>query len=263
MLKKIQWYLILCFAFIATIIFFSGFLTSISITTFSNKTANGPVDEAPSKVSELDPNSYNILVMGDSLAKGTGDERGKGFDGYFKDSWKSKTTKPININNIAINGDVSSGLLKVVQSQQNLNYIQRSEIIFISIGGNEISRLKSQTLTTANSSIKNLQDNYLKNLNEIFKTIRSKNSSSLIIFMGLYNPFGKEISTDMVSFLNDWNYQTEQLVSVDKNSIFIPTYDLFKYNLESYLTVDNFHPNSNGYQAMANRILEALKNYKQ
>lgn len=43
---------------------------------------------------------------------------------------------------------------------------------------------------------------------------------------------------------------------------FIPTYDLFKYNLQDYLSADNFHPNSTGYQAISNRIIESLKNYK-
>jgi ABC-2 type transport system permease protein len=39
------------------------------------------------------------------------------------------------------------------------------------------------------------------------------------------------------------------------------SYDLFKYNLQDYLAADNFHPNSVGYQAISDRIAEALKNY--
>lgn len=84
----------------------------------------------------------------------------------------------------------------------------------------------------------------------------------MVVFIGLYNPFGKDLTSDKVSILNEWNYQSQQLLSLDSNAIFIPTYDLFKYNLQDYLSADNFHPNSTGYQAISNRIIESLKNYK-
>ena len=90
------------------------------------------------------------------------------------------------------------------------------------------------------------------------KTIRKSNSSCIIAFVGLYNPFGKDITPDKIDFLNSWNYNTEQLITTDENTLFIPTYDLFKYNLDKYLTIDKFHPNSTGYKAISKRLLEAL-----
>ena len=260
MLKKTIWYTLLSISTILTLIFISGFASSIAITTASKKSVE--VSSAPAKIVDLDPNYYNILVLGDSLAKGTGDEKGKGFGGYFSDSWKSKSSKEVKLTNIAVNGDVSDGLLKIVKTPETLSYIKNSKIIFISIGGNEITKLKTTDVTLAPTEVKNIQDNYLNNLKEIYKLIRSKNSSCMVIFIGLYNPFGKEITADKINFLNDWNYQSEQFVSTDSNSIFIPTYDLFKYNLDNYLTIDNFHPNSEGYQAISNRVVESLKNYK-
>jgi lysophospholipase L1-like esterase len=149
-----------------------------------------------------------------------------------------------------------------VQNPKNISYIKGSSMIFISIGGNEISKLKNMDITSSTTKIKNIEDTYLSNLKATFKIIRDNNPSSMVIFIGLYNPFGKDLTPDKVSILNDWNYQSQQLVSLDSNAIFIPTYDLFKYNLQNYLTVDNFHPNSSGYEAISNRIVEALKNYK-
>ena len=260
MLKKTIWYILLLISIIVTLIFILGFASSIAITTASKKSVE--VSPAPSKIIDLDPKYYNILVLGDSLAKGTGDEKGKGFAGYFCDSWKSKISEEIKITNIAINGDVSDGLLKIVKTAETLSYIKSSKIIFISIGGNEITKFKGTDITLASTEIKNIQDKYLNNLKEIYKLIRTNNSSSMVIFIGLYNPFGKEITADKINFLNEWNYQSEQLISMDSNSIFIPTYDLFKYNLDNYLTIDNFHPNSSGYEAISNRVLDSLKNYK-
>lgn len=260
MLKKTIWYILLLISIIVTLMFMSGFASSIAITTASKKSVQ--VSPVPAKVVNLDPNYYNILVLGDSLAKGTGDEKGKGFAGYFSDSWGSKISKEIKVTNIAINGDVSTGLLNVVKTAETLSYIKSSKIIFISIGGNEITKFKGTDITLATTEIKNTQDKYLNNLMEIYKLIRTNNSSSMVIFIGLYNPFGKEITADKINFLNEWNYRSEQVVEADGNSVFIPTYDLFKYNLDNYLTIDNFHPNSAGYEAISNSVLETLKNYK-
>lgn len=262
MLKNLRWKLILLLSIISSVTLITGFLTALSISSAPPKEITHTDIEPPKETNELNPNLYNILVLGDSLAKGTGDEKGLGFSGYFSDYWKSKTPKEIKINNLAVNGDVSSGLLNIVQNPQNISYIKGSSIIFISIGGNEISKLKNMDITSSTTKIKNIEDTYLSNLKATFKIIRDNSPSSMVIFIGLYNPFGKDLTPDKVSILNDWNYQSQQLVSLDSNAIFIPTYDLFKYNLQNYLTVDNFHPNSSGYEAISNRIIEALKNYK-
>lgn len=262
MFKNLRWKFILLLSIISTITLMTGFASALSISTSSPKEAVNTEIEKP-KAEELDKNSYNILVLGDSLAKGTGDEKGLGFSGYFSDYWKSKVSKEIKINNLAINGDVSNGLLNIIQDSQTLSSIKGSDMIFISIGGNEISKLKNMDIVSSTTKIKDIQDNYLTNLKSAFKIIRANNPTSMVVFIGLYNPFAKELTPDKVSILNDWNYQSQQLVSLDSNALFIPTYDLFKYNLQNYLAADNFHPNSDGYKAISNRIVEALQNYKQ
>lgn len=269
MFKNLKWKLILLLSVVSTITFIIGFSSALSISSSHPKeitntdtdTGNG-TDTEKSKIEALDPNYYNILVLGDSLAKGTGDEKGLGFPGHFSDYWKSKTSKEIKINNLAINGDVSSGLLKVAEESQTLSDIKGSDMIFISIGGNEISKLKNTDMTSSETKIKDIEETYLTNLKSIFKIIRTNNPSSMVIFIGLYNPFGNALTPDKASILNEWNFQSQQLVSLDSNALFIPTYDLFKYNTDSYLAADNFHPNSSGYEAISDRIVEALKNYK-
>lgn len=262
MLRKLKWNLILLLSIVSTVTLIIGFGYALSISSAPPKEISNTETEKP-KTEELDQSYYNILVLGDSLAKGTGDEKGRGFSGYFSDYWKTKVSKEITINNLAINGDVSSGLLNVIQESQTLSYVKGSDIIFISIGGNEISRLKNMDITSSATKMKDIQNSYLNNLKSIFKIIRTNNPSSMVIFIGLYNPFGKDLTPDKLTILNEWNFQSQQLVSLDPNALFIPTYDLFKYNTQDYLAADNFHPNSTGYEAISNRIVEALKNYKQ
>lgn len=269
MFKNLKWILILLVSIISTITLIIGFASALSISSAPPKEISNTESDANTKTetqepasSELDKNNYNILVLGDSLAKGTGDEKGLGFPGYFEGFWKTKTSKEIKISNLAINGDVSSGLLKVIQEPQTISYIKSSDMIFISIGGNEISKLKNMDIASSTTKIKDIENTYLNNLKLIFKVIRTNNSSSMVVFIGLYNPFGKDLTPDKVTILNEWNFQSQELISLDSNALFIPTYDLFKYNSGDYLAADNFHPNSTGYEAISSRISEALKNYK-
>lgn len=279
MYKKLRWYTILIISIITTGVLVSGLSISLALTSSAAKTTNqnlssvptpnsGVVNTTPNSTNPnpnpvkplINSNNFNILVLGDSLAKGTGDENSKGFAGYFADFYKAKTVKPVVLNNLAVNGDVSKGLLKIVETTEARTYIKGSNIILVSIGGNEISRFKTADLSLASDKIKSIQENYTNNIKLILKQIRQTNTACPIIFIGLYNPFGKEITPDKITFVNSWNYNTEQLVSLDSNSLFIPTYDLFKNNLSTYLTADNFHPNSKGYKAIANRIADAIGN---
>ncbi len=262
MFKKISWNILLFISGLISLIFLVGFCFAFAITT-NSPSKKSEVAPTKSQKSEVSNSAfYNILVMGDSLAKGTGDEKGRGFAIDFSNSWSAKTHKEIKINNLAVNGDVSSDLLKIIEQEQTLSYIKSSNIIFLSIGGNEINRLSKDNVSFQTSNIKSIEDTYLKNLKNIFKIIRTQNSKCLIIFIGLYNPFGNAITPEKINFLNDWNYQTQQLISLDSSSLFIPTYDLFKYNIDNYLSIDNFHPNSLGYQAISDRIIDSLKNYE-
>ncbi|KZL92270.1 SGNH/GDSL hydrolase family protein [Clostridium magnum] len=265
MYKKIIWVSVLTLAITSILVFSAGFIASLKITSAANRSdavkSNIDISTQSKSSVELNNNSYNILVMGDSLAKGIGDEKGQGFANDFAGLWKTKTTKDIKVTNIAVNGDTSSGLIQILKNEQTLKGIESSKIIFISIGGNEIKKIQSANVSSLSTDIKTVEDNYLSNLKGILKSIRSRNKDSIIVFIGLYNPFEKDGASDKTALLNDWNFETEQLIFRDSNSIFIPTYDLFRYNLDKYLSADNFHPNAAGYDAISKRIFEALKNY--
>lgn len=123
MYKKTIWHIILSLGILSTVVFIVGFIINVAITNnakkstvSSNSTVN--VSKVKGEIAVKNPNSYNILVLGDSLAKGTGDEKESGFPSYFADAWRSKTTKDIKVNNIAVNGDKSLGLLNIAQKKK-------------------------------------------------------------------------------------------------------------------------------------------------
>lgn len=261
MFKKAIMKIIVLASIIVMLVGIVGIICSIylSVGHVKANTVGNAVRTTNKYESKKVSNFYYILSMGDSIANGTGDESGKGFANYYAEFYKNATSKNVNVNNIAVNGDVSDGLLQIVRNKGTKPIIESAKVIFISIGGNEIKQFASSNYVAGDNSVKTVENHYLSNLTNILKIIRNENKGCTIVFIGLYNPFGEELTQDKLETLEEWNYETQKLVQEDSNSVYIPTYDLFQYNIKKYLTIDNFHPNSEGYKAIAERIEEDLK----
>ncbi|UTW69416.1 hypothetical protein KHA80_21770 [Anaerobacillus sp. HL2] len=68
-----------------------------------------------------------------------------------------------------------------------------------------------------------------------------------IILLHIYQ--NVEVTTKVII---GWNYQTQLAIANIPHVYFVPMYDLFQGNLDSYLSKDRFHPNKEGYEQMAN-----------
>lgn len=203
--------------------------------------------------------SYQILSMGDSLANGTGDVSGMGFAKDYAKILESKLNTTVNVTNLAVNGDTSDGLLTIVKDANTSKIISQANLILLSIGGNEVDSFVNDRSLGSSKDYAKVQTNYLTNLTTILSIIRSLNKDCKIGFLGLYNPYGQRLSNASVLQLLDWNTKTQELLLKQANTFYIPTYDLFLYHQDSYLTIDHFHPNVDGYQAIAKRVYEILQ----
>lgn len=138
--------------------------------------------------------------------------------------------------------------------------LHTADVILITIGGNDLFQ-QGQTLfdydLTATSE---LQENYLENLNTIFKEINNVNDKAAILLIGLYNPFielDEDFDTNRI--VRDWNNETAEVVALYKNAIFVPTFDLFQLSVNDYLYSDKFHPNKAGYRLIADRVAPLIQ----
>jgi lysophospholipase L1-like esterase len=269
--NKSTWYFLLIIAFAGFVSLALGFMKSMQVSssaehssavsnvikteTISNKTENNTT-----KITK-DPNSIKMLIIGDSIAFGTGDEKSKGLSGYLVDYLKPQTTKKLSADNIGINGLRSNEFLEQLQSDNVKTKIATSDVLVISIGGNDLREMRSERNNTVNQNdFKSIEDNYLKNMQDSLTAIRKINSNAYVVFLGLYNPY--EISTSSaedLKYMNTWNSDTQKIFEGDDRIIIIPTYDIFKYNLNRFLAPDGLHPNSLGYQMISNRIAKSIE----
>lgn len=213
------------------------------------------------------PEQLKITAIGDSLAKGTGDNTGSGFVRRSIQILNDNGRQSELLNNLAINGMTTKALLPKLEEKGIQYALQQANLILLSIGGNDLFQ-GSDLMKNAQTSEGDLDPDQLmkavpqatKNLKQILEKIRAINPEARVVFVGLYNPFAdlEELLVPGNIAVSNWNHAAQQIVNMDPNMIMVPTFDLFQGKLDVYLSSDHFHPNGEGYQAIAERIAQSI-----
>jgi len=227
------------------------------LVDYSSATSKQKPQEATSlknsSVSKKD--GIQLLALGDSLTRGTGDDAGKGYVGYLKEIIEKKSKEKIALSNYGIKGLTSDQLKKQVQETEIKRKIQNADILFITIGGNDLFQGGETLKQLDDKWINKISHSYTANLKSTLSTIRSVNKDAPVYLIGLYNPFSDLENSSITSkVVRNWNNETAEISAGFSHVIYVPTYDIFQQNVQSFLYSDHFHPNAKGYQLMAERV---------
>jgi lysophospholipase L1-like esterase len=194
-----------------------------------------------------------VLALGDSLTRGAGDSAGKGYAGYMVDELKGKTEQEVILSNLGVNGLRANQLVTQLAELEIQTQVKRAEIILVSIGGNDLFQ-GGQTLLNVTLA-KDLEIEFAKQLQIIVSELRALNETAVIYLIGLYNPFIEMRDPEITSkIVRDWNFQAAEIAAQHPQTIMVPTFDIFQMNVQEYLHTDQFHPNTEGYRLIGERV---------
>lgn len=213
-----------------------------------------------------------VLVLGDSLAKGTGDESGKGYAGILLDLLKK--TGPTSMANLAVPGAASADVALLVEGANVRSLAASADVILLSAGGNDLSqavRGSSGAAIRLTQEVAKARSGFLENMKAILGRLRDVNRTAPIYVLGLYDPFGNDslggpggpsgpqgprgrLGTSVIS---GWNLLLQEAALSYPNVHVVPTLDLF-HARPDYLGLDRFHPGGAGYAAIAARVYQLL-----
>lgn len=205
-----------------------------------------------------------LLSLGDSLTRGTGDINGGGYVGVLRKELRETYGPETQVVNLGINGQTSDNLLKQINQPKVRQFLREARWITITVGSNDLNRKSGGLFTIDKRGAQRGQKQYEKNMETIFRTIRQENPDAPIFIFGLYNPFiGLSDEEDTTSLIRKWNQTLHQVAGRFPHVVVVPTFDLFQLNPTAYLYTDHFHPNQEGYQRMADRLLQVLHDHDQ
>lgn len=216
------------------------------------------------------------LALGDSLTEGVGDSSQQGgFVGLVKEELARTYQYKVRASNYGVAGNTSQQILKRMKEDASLKkQLQEANLLTLTVGGNDLIRVIRQNLSglTEESFNQPIVD-YQSRLREMIELARQDNPNLPIYMIGIYNPFYLTFPnlTEIQEVVDRWNRATEA-VSQDYSGVyFVPINDLlYKGTGEQVMSQpdsvqndvlfseDNFHPNTVGYQIVANAVMEKL-----
>lgn len=248
----LYWYLPLAIGLIAASVFATGFVMVLGGKVgepVSQPTISKPAPAIPSE-------GIRTMILGDSLARGTGDETGLGIGGRFDselDRLKLKKQKTINV---AINGARTTDLLKQLESANIRRLIGESNIVIVSVGGNDLFG-DAESRNGAPPNPEKVMDTVMGRVEQVIGIVREANPKARIFLIGLYNPFrGSEYGKLATLYVNRWNARLSARFESDPNLTLVQTSDLFSHH--DRLSFDRFHPGGEAYRLIARRIADSL-----
>ncbi len=253
---------------VATIVLIGGFIYAISDVlnpVGSTYTSDATTSGAKPATTVATDGSFQIAVLGDSLAKGTGDDDGSGFARRTVDLLQKNGKEAKLIANLGINGQKTASVLSSLEEPGVQHVLKQSNMIFVSIGANDLFNAgealgNTQQAPSKQQLLANLPK-ASKTLQQILERIAQINPDAHILYLGLYNPFSDlpEIRVPGNEAVTAWNTTALNIINSQSNMSLIPTFDLFQQNLNKYLSSDHFHPNGTGYEQIAERVVQSIE----
>ncbi|MGV3465535.1 MAG: SGNH/GDSL hydrolase family protein [Heyndrickxia sp.] len=225
-------------------------------------TTNQPSKETNISEKQM-PKNLHMVAVGDSLTQGVGDSTNRGgYIPYLKDIMETKKEiGTVTFNNFGVRGDRTDQLLKKLKQSKVKSDIKNSDIVIITIGGNDVMKVFKDNFTDLKvDKFQSAIKGYQVRLNEVLKTIREYNRNTGIVLIGIYNPFSKWFSDikELDQIVENWNEASKKTLMQYDNTQFVPVNDIFENQNEDLFYSDDFHPNDTGYKLIAERVGEIL-----
>jgi lysophospholipase L1-like esterase len=198
----------------------------------------------------------SAVLLGDSLARGAGDEAGFGIGGRLDLELKRLRIPARRTYNLAVNGARTGDLLQRLESPNVQSLLAEANVIVVSIGGNDLWG-GTDWRSARPPQPGPVMDAVLARIEQAIDRVRAVNPTARIFFIGLYNPFAATpAAAQFAALVNQWNARVAARFASDPEFTLVATADLFSHR--DRLALDRFHPNGEGYAIIARRIAEAL-----
>ncbi|MGZ5446222.1 MAG: GDSL-type esterase/lipase family protein [Thermoanaerobaculia bacterium] len=231
-----------------------GVIAGTAISTHDRASAARNLAEARAR---LDDGVLRAVVLGDSVARGAGDERGRGIPGALDTELRELGIRAAAVVNLGVNGARTADLQKLLTQTAARSTVRTADILIVSIGGNDLyGDPRARLLATLFPDHR--QARTLVRVQRIVGRLREANPGVRICLLGLYNPYRRSAAGAWLDRqVNQWDARLIARFAANRGVTVIRIVDLLQRD-DRISALDRFHPGAAGYAAIAGRIASSL-----
>ena len=181
-----------------------------------------------------------VAILGDSVARGAGDESGRGIAGSLRE---------VSVTNLAINGARTWTVLRHLRSPRVRASLRSADAVILSIGGNDLFGDTPARLWATISPDFAMHRAAMR-VKRVVGAIRRENASATIYLLGLYNPYR---AAWLDKHIARWDSRMIAMFAETRGVTVIRIADLLD-TPRMLSPIDHFHPSAAGYRAVAERV---------
>ncbi|MEH3001602.1 GDSL-type esterase/lipase family protein [Bacillus pumilus] len=200
----------------------------------------------------------SYVAIGDSLTVGVGARLfGGGFAERYQWMLEKKTQASVELSVFAKSGLTTDQILQLFKRSDVRRAIAPADIITITGCGNDLVQAVQQYEEGEDEkkllqATLHCQANFSKMIQEIAHIKRGQ-QPYCVYLMNLYNPFPQIPIAGR--WLQQYNHQL-RLLAANPYVEVVDVYRAFEGHERDYLSIDQFHPNHKGYEAMAKALFQ-------
>ncbi|HEV7241073.1 MAG TPA: GDSL-type esterase/lipase family protein [Thermoanaerobaculia bacterium] len=205
----------------------------------------------------LNDGILRAVVLGDSVARGAGDERGLGIAGSLDQQFQTLGIRAATVANLGINGARTFNVGKLLEKGTTKSAVRTADVIVLSIGGNDLYGDSAARLLSGIAPALQ-QHRTLENVRRIVTKVRELNPAARIYVLGLYNPYRQSsLRSWLDRQVNLWDGRLTIRFASARDLTVVRICDLLNRD-DRISGLDHFHPGTRGYQRIAERIASSI-----
>jgi lysophospholipase L1-like esterase len=216
-----------------------------------------PESEHTKSANSLNDGVFRTVVLGDSVARGAGDEKRLGLPGRLDHEFHTMGFTADATLNLGINSGRTYNVKHLLRQPRATAVVARADVIVISLGGNDLYGDPQARLLTGIWPWYQ-RSRTLKRVEQVVHLVRQMNPSARIYLLGLYNPYQRTSRGPWIDTqVNLWDAGLIRRFADMPEVTVIRIADLL-VRTDRISPIDHFHPGSLGYAAIARRIADTF-----
>jgi lysophospholipase L1-like esterase len=200
---------------------------------------------------------FRVVLLGDSLAFGAGDETHRGIRGRLEDELVRSGFDSCDIVNLGVIGEITHELLARLEMPEVARQVTQADAVVLSIGGNDLFKTWRSRRRTLRHPIRSGLL-LLDRIEKVVARIHAINPEAIVYYLSTYNPIALPGAAELFEkYLTQWDRSLADRFAANQRLRIIRLLDVVTRARLS--RIDGVHPGAAAYREAARRIAQLVR----